>query len=177
MRLSTLIPLLLLHLPASIWSAEPPGYYAAAQGLSGPALRTALHNIIRHTQSLPYSAPAGTFDTSDALMVLDQAPSDSTRVILTYSGLTDLKTNFGLSSGWNREHTWPQSFGASSGLPRVDMHAMRAVDSSVNSSRGNLHFDDSDPLATGFASPAHAEAPAHLGTSTAGNRATVRRGI
>jgi len=73
LRLSTLIPLLLLHLPASIWSAEPPGYYAAAQGLSGPALRTALHNIIRHTQSLPYSAPAGTFDTSDALMVLDHS--------------------------------------------------------------------------------------------------------
>lgn len=73
MRLSTLIPLLLLHLSASIWSAEPPGYYAAAQGLSGPALRTALHNIIRHTQSLPYSAPAGTFDTSDALMVLDHS--------------------------------------------------------------------------------------------------------
>lgn len=159
MRPSTLIPLLLLHLSVPIWSAEPPGYYAAAQGLSGPALRAALHNIIRHTQSLPYSAPVGTFDTSDALMVLDQAPGDSSRVVLTYSGLTDLKTNFGLSTGWNREHAWPQSFGASSGLPRVDMHAMRAVDSSVNSSRGNLFYDDSDPLATGYASPAHVEAP------------------
>ncbi len=45
------------------------------------------------------------------------------------------------------------------GLPRVDMHAMRAVDSSVNSSRGNLFYDDSDPLATGYASPAHPETP------------------
>ncbi|MCM1034173.1 MAG: endonuclease [Paludibacter sp.] len=46
---------------------------------------------------------------------------------------------------WNREHTWPQSKGANSGIPMGhDMQSVRPTRTAVNSSRGNTAYGESN---------------------------------
>lgn len=91
-----------------------------------------------------------------ALTVTDEDPLNADNVILFYRGIT--KPKFANGSGsqstnqdnWNREHTWAKSHGfpSSSAYAYTDIHHLRPTDISVNSSRGNLDFDNSDaPLA------------------------------
>lgn len=45
---------------------------------------------------------------------------------------------------WNREHTWPQSKGADSGIPMGhDMQSVRPASTAVNSERGNTAYGES----------------------------------
>ena len=55
------------------------------------------------------------------------------------------------TAGWNAsprfstEHVWPQSMGATEGTPaRSDLHHLMPVQQSVNSSRGNVPFGETD---------------------------------
>jgi endonuclease I len=113
-------------------------YYAAAAGKTGPALRAALHRIIRNQATISYS------QVWTALQQTDQDPNNSSNVVLIYSGRSQSKsTNGGGADDWNREHTWPQShgdFGTANG-PGTDLHHLRPEDVSVNSTRGNKDFD------------------------------------
>lgn len=139
-------------------AAPPPGYYAPAAGKAGPELRQALHDIIRNHHILPYSSTS--LDTSDALKVLGQHPADTNSVLLVYSGSNALVSAFGTSTGWNREHLWPQSAGLDGIEPSYsDVHNLFACDANVNSSRGNKHYDTSDTNSPSYRFPAHAEAP------------------
>jgi len=139
-------------------AAPPPGYYDSALGKTGTELRQALHSLIRGHTVIPYSSLG--FDTSDALMVLDEDPANTNNVILTYSDRAELKITFGLPTGWNREHLWPNSYGIDSRMPAYsDLHNLRAADLNVNSARGNKLFDISntnDPL---YRLPGYLEAP------------------
>ncbi len=136
---------------------EPVDYYAAAAGKAGSELRAALHAIIRGHHVIPYSSSS--FDTSDALKVLDSDPANTNNVILIYSGLTASASTFG-DSGWNREHLWPQSYGLDGVEPSYsDLFNLRACDGNVNSSRGNKFFDWSDVNSPNYRFPAHTEAP------------------
>jgi len=66
----------------------------------------------------------------------------------------------GISGGWNREHSWPKSYGIDySGPDYSDLHALFAADWNVNSARSNRFFDDC-PVSAGCESPAHSEAAA-----------------
>jgi hypothetical protein len=58
-------------------AAPPAGYYNTAQGKTGQELRQALHVIIRGHTVIPYSSSS--FDTSDALKVLDEDSATMTR--------------------------------------------------------------------------------------------------
>ena len=153
----SLASLLLVALAAI--SAPPPGYYSAADGKTGPVLRAALHSIIRNHHSFPYSS-SSSFDTSDALKVLDEDPANTNNVILLYEQRSEPKSTFGLTTGWNREHQWCDSYGLDGREPSyTDLHNLRAEDANVNSSRGNKFYDVSDPASPGYRNPAHAEAP------------------
>jgi predicted extracellular nuclease/endonuclease I len=87
-----------------------------------------------------------------ALTVTDQDPLNSDNVILLYRGISKAKFSNGSGSqssnqdNWNREHVWAKSHGFSSNSARAysDIHHLRPTDISVNSSRGNLDFDNSD---------------------------------
>jgi endonuclease I len=140
--------------------ADPPsGYYATAEGKAGIELRQALHNIIRNHHVIPYSSTTK-LDTSDSLKVLDQNPTDTNCVIEIYSGSNDLASAFGLTTGWNREHQWCDSYGLDGVEPAYsDLHNLRAVDATVNSARGNKYYDFSDISDRNYKFPAHAEAP------------------
>jgi len=128
----------------------PPGYYNTAAGLSGEALQTALRGIISGHTVIPYTSSTVP-DTWAALKVLDEDPGDSTKIKLTYSGVSVLKSD----PGWNREHLWPQSRGiGDSGADYSDLFNLRPAYASVNSARSNKFFDESDPGDPGYQSPA-----------------------
>ncbi|MCA8961252.1 MAG: endonuclease [Planctomycetes bacterium] len=116
----------------------PTGYYDSALGLSGTALRDALHEIIDDHTVIPYDAVS--FDVHDALEILDEDPLDSDNVILIYSGNSVAKSTW---PDWNREHLWPVSLGSAEGTPAYsDLHHLFAADADVNSIRSNRYFDD-----------------------------------
>ena len=121
---------------------DPPAYeeyYISAEGKTGSSLKSALHNIIDDHQTLSYS------DVWEALRNTDEDPTNSNNVILLYSGRSQSKfTNSGGINDWNREHVWAKShgdFGTAQG-PGTDLHHLRPTDVTVNSSRGNLDFDN-----------------------------------
>lgn len=115
------------------------GYYAAAEGKTGAALRTALHDIISNQSVLTYD------QVWTALKDTDQDPNNTANVIELYSGRSIAKTLNGPDpDDWNREHVWPQSkggFGTTPG-PGTDVHALRPEDVTVNADRGSLDFDN-----------------------------------
>jgi predicted extracellular nuclease/endonuclease I len=114
-------------------------------------IRTNINEVIsaNHKQ-LTYS------EAWTALTVTDEDPLNADNVILFYRGIS--KSKFANGSGtqstnpdnWNREHVWAKSHGFKSydAFAYSDIHHLRPTDISVNSSRGNLDFDNSDgPLA------------------------------
>jgi endonuclease I len=154
---------LLLWLAFAALAQIPPGYYAGTESLSGLPLRLGLHAIVRGHKVIPYSS--GTrLDVSDALTVLDEDSQDTNRVRLLYGNTNTLKSNFGETTGWNREHSWPNSYGIDSEGPAYsDLHHLFACDANVNSSRGNKFYDRSWAGDGNLANPAHVEA---VGSST-----------
>ncbi|MGG4382972.1 endonuclease [Priestia megaterium] len=114
-------------------------YYRSAAGKTGNTLKTELHNIIDHHTELSYSA------VWEALKKTDEDPANANNVILLYTGRSQAKsTNGGRVDDWNREHVWAKShgdFGTAMG-PGTDLHHLRPTDVSVNSTRGNLDFDN-----------------------------------
>jgi endonuclease I len=121
-------------------------YYKNAIGKTGTSLKASLHTIIAPQTKISYSA------VWEALKVTDQDPSNTSNVILLYSGTSRSKTlNGGDVGDWNREHTWAQShggFGTSAG-PGTDLHHLRAADVQVNSIRGNKDFDNGGSAVSG----------------------------
>jgi endonuclease I len=122
--------------------SDPPAYeeyYSAADGKTGSALKTALHEIIDDHTTLSYS------EVWTALRNTDEDPANSNNVLLLYSGRSQSKTtNGGGVDDWNREHVWAKShgdFGTAQG-PGTDLHHLRPTDVTVNSTRGNLDFDN-----------------------------------
>jgi predicted extracellular nuclease/endonuclease I len=140
-----------------------PAYYesvmtevdASADGLF---IKMALTEVIsENVNSLTYT------QAWTVLTESDQDPVDSDNVILLYSGKSIPKNQN--ASGqfaneddfWNREHVWPNSHGFADDGDRnqppeleafSDVHHLRPTDRSINNSRGNLDFDESDgPLA------------------------------
>lgn len=115
-------------------------YYADAQGLQGQSLKSALNLIIRDHVKLSYA------NTWQALMQSEEDPNNSANLILFYSGRSvDKQFRSGLEDSpdaWNREHIWPKSHGfpSQSQHAYTDLHHLRAVDASINSSRSNTDF-------------------------------------
>jgi endonuclease I len=127
-----------LQSPETARAAEPDGYYDAAEGLTGAALKSALHDIIDGNTQLSYD------QVWDALKRTDEDPENTNNVIELYSRRSVPKSsNGGDPDDWNREHTWAKShgdFGTAAG-PGTDIHHLRPADVSVNADRGNLDFD------------------------------------
>ncbi|MBL0886246.1 endonuclease [Myceligenerans indicum] len=126
--------------------SEPAGYYDAADGLTGSALKSALHGIIDDHTEISYST------VWTALRETDEDPNNSGNVIELYSGRSISKYDNGGSVGdWNREHTWAKShgdFGTAAG-PGTDLHHLRPTDVQVNSTRSNKDFDEGGSSVSG----------------------------
>jgi endonuclease I len=135
--------------------APPPGYYAAAEGLTGVALESVL-KMIAATGHEPYAYNA----TLNPLRAIHEDPENPSSVITVYSGTSIAKNAVYFPDGgldatatWSREHLWPVSYGldpeninpggtnGDAGPDYTDLFNLRPAIHAVNSERGNLYFD------------------------------------
>jgi len=141
-----LLSLVVCFVAASVVGEAPDDYYDAAAGLSGGELRAALHEIINDHTKLPYTSSQT--DTWDVIHLADEAPGDASRILDLYRNRTFLKDDHWSSSnttGWNREHSWPKSYGFTDdgdcNYPYTDVHHLFATDPDYNEARGNIPYD------------------------------------
>ncbi|NNE43490.1 MAG: T9SS type A sorting domain-containing protein [Gemmatimonadetes bacterium] len=129
-------------------TAPPAGYYDPAEGLTGVALQSALHDIIDMHTVIPYSS------TWTSFMTTDDKPNG--KVWDMYSdipgGTPPYEYTFGVDqggvggmegTGYNREHSWPQSwFGGSVSPMDSDLFLLYPTDNYVNGQRGSFPFGE-----------------------------------
>jgi endonuclease I len=128
----------------------PSGYYDGAERLSGEALKSKLHKIIRNHKVYKYD------ELWNLLPETDRDPGNPNNLILLYTKRSqnisqrDRGTTFNyaahgytLIDSWNREHVWPKSHGFpnASDTAYTDLHHLRPADRSVNSARNTRSFD------------------------------------
>lgn len=156
MQLASVAPLALAHRPSSPMlgtdsaaathqrAASPDvasldGYYAAAQGKEGAELLRALHLIVRTGH-----VDRGYGQARDELFgdVADLDGDDRVEDLFTGESrgpITDRKNGF--DRGFNTEHTWPQSKGAT-GIAQSDLHHLHPADAVTNERRGSLPYGE-----------------------------------
>ncbi len=134
-------------------------YYDGVDTTDAMTLRTTLHDIIKVAESFDYTGPGNINDTWDILSQADEDPLTNVdpmvveNMIMVYKN-ESLPYFGGGNQAYNREHTWPQSRGFSSGdmgannAARTDAHHLMMSDAGYNSNRGNKYYDDCDASCT-----------------------------
>ena len=116
-------------------AAIPAGYYYAADGKSGAALKTALHEIVSSMHTLSYGSGEGA--TWEGFSRTDRRPDGS--VWDMYSGEVRYFDGFKAVEGMHIEHSFPKSWwGAYENNAYRDLHHLFPADGSANSSKNNL---------------------------------------
>ena len=137
--------LLMLAAVNSASAAIPSGYYDLVDTSNADTLRDSLHEIIDDHQRFPYTSSAT--DTWDILEEADEDPDNASNIIDIYKNESYSKEGGG-NSNYNREHTWPKSYGfpddGSTNYPYTDAHHLFLANSSYNSSRSNKPYADCD---------------------------------
>lgn len=138
-----LLILLLVSLFANIFAlssvrvdAATSYYSGISTTASGTTLKSALRSLIsKQTYTSTYD------DCKDPSIVKKtDGNSSNTKIVLFWSGL-NVAAAWDGGETWNREHVWPQSKGwfTTSGAGS-DLHHIRPVDKSVNSSHNNYPY-------------------------------------
>jgi endonuclease I len=119
----------------------PTGYYSTIDTSSSSALRSSLHSTIDDHQRYPYTS-SGT-DTWDILEAAQEHPNNSNLILDIYRN-EDYSKQGGGNSFYNREHSWPNSYGfpddGGGNYPYTDCHVLFLCDIGYNNSRGNKPF-------------------------------------
>ena len=104
------------------------GAYDAYNSELYKSLQTLMES--RHSYQTSYDA------TKNLYMYTDCQNGDTSKISSFYSGMI---MNSSWGSGWNREHTWPNSKGLG-GMDENDIMMLRPTSTSENSSRGNNSY-------------------------------------
>ncbi|WP_100914729.1 endonuclease [Pseudoalteromonas spongiae] len=130
----------------------PTGYYASTQGLTGFALKTELHNIIKNHNSRGYSAIWGFYDSASRdkyfendNTILDRYSENPTgQDSYNYIAVTNQCGSYNSEADcYNREHSFPKSwFGGKVEPMNSDIHHIFATDGYVNAKRGSYPFGE-----------------------------------
>lgn len=112
-------------------------YYKSVEGLQGKALVDGLHQIIYKHTDLGYDR------ARDVMFATVDDPNDNNVITSIYigrtvSGISNRRTAY--DKGFNTEHVWPQSMGASGWGAKADLHHLFPADINVNSGRSNFPF-------------------------------------
>jgi len=133
----------------------PTGYYNAAAGLTCAPLKTAINGIITsgHTQNNYGSLDDVQFLTTDdrlndagnATIVWDMYsdnPAGADPYTYTFSQFNIGTGADGEGNGWNKEHSFPQSWfgGGTSSFPGADLFHIYPTDMDINSLRSNFPY-------------------------------------
>ena len=139
----------------------PPGYYGLVDTTSAATLRATVHEVIDDHTRFPYTSSST--DTWDILEEADEDPSNTSNILDLYRN-TSLSKQGGGNSFYNREHSWPKSYGFPDNVvanyPYTDCHALFLCDSTYNSSRSNKPYR--------FCSPACSEKPTETNNGQGG---------
>ena len=109
-------------------------YYASiSPSLTGDALKSALHNLIKGHTEYTYNSTA----SNNIMMEADEDPNNSNNLIEIYTGDSE---NY-ISS---REHVWAKSHGdfGTSKPTGADLHNLKPSQKNVNSARGSKDYDN-----------------------------------
>lgn len=141
--------LLLLFFPLIFSAQIPVGYYNAANGLSGYALKTKLHELISaNTTSYNYAEVGSFYPQTDA----DKYYENDSTVLDIYSEKPNgpdaynynFTQNIGPSNmeglGWNKEHMMPQSTFYSDYPMYSDLFFLVPTDARINQLRSNYPY-------------------------------------
>lgn len=137
--------LYLMIVSSIVFAQIPPGYYNTAQGLTGNALKTALHNIIDNHTQVSYNGLWNAYKKTDIKPngkvwdMYSDIPSGTPPYQFTF--VTDQCGNYAVEGDcYNREHSWPQSWFNSLTGPVSDLFHVYPTDGKVNGERGNLPY-------------------------------------
>lgn len=108
--------------------------YDGFEALEGAALKNALSALVKGHHRLGYDR------ARDALFRMRPFLGADGKVECNYTGRRVSPNGTRNPAGFNTEHTWPQSLGASHEPARSDLHHLFAVDDHANRVRGNLPF-------------------------------------
>jgi len=144
-------------------SASDPysGYYDPVAGLSGTALKTALHTLIATNTNSDYSgSKLYLYQTADNV-------NGTVRCVYTGQDFTINSTYDGATNP-NTEHTFAQSwFGTTdASIKKADIHHLFATNSTVNSTRSNYPFDNVTNIT--YTSPSYNGYVSYKGTNASG---------
>ncbi|MBL8749016.1 MAG: endonuclease [Planctomycetes bacterium] len=130
-----------LAVPALLPCQGPPGYYASVNATNPTSLRATLHAVIDDHTKITYTG-SGT-DTWTVLELADQNPANSSQILDLYKN-TGFAKQGGGNSFYNREHSWPNSYGfpndGAANYPYTDCHHLFLCDIAYNADRANLPF-------------------------------------
>jgi endonuclease I len=118
----------------------PADYYQAAEGQQGQALLGTLADVVSKHKDLGY-------DRARDLMFQDVDDTDGDNVVecdytgKTLSNIVGKDSAYKGGKGFNAEHTWPQSKGAT-GAAKADLHHLFPTDCNANSRRGSFPFGE-----------------------------------
>ncbi|MCP5020767.1 MAG: hypothetical protein GY930_03230 [bacterium] len=134
----------LLLLTSTVFAqGPPPGFYNSVDDTNATTLRSTLHEVVDDHQRFSYTS--GSTDTWDILKIAQEDPNNSSRFIDVYRHRSFSKSG----GGFNREHTWPKSFGfpddGSDNYPYTDCHMLWLCDSGYNTARSNRPFRNCSP--------------------------------
>lgn len=125
----------------------PVGYYNSAQGLTGNALKIALHNIIKNHTQISYNGLWTAYQKTDKKAngkvwdIYSDVPSGTPPYQFTF--ITDQCGNYAVEGDcYNREHSWPQSWFNSVTGPVSDLFHIYPTDGKVNGERSNYPYGD-----------------------------------
>ncbi|MGB0330518.1 MAG: endonuclease I family protein [Planctomycetota bacterium] len=119
----------------------PPGYYSTVDTTTAASLRSTLHAVIDDHTRYPYTS--GSTDTWDILGLAQRDPANASRILDVYRNRSFVRQSGG-NSFYNREHSWPTSYGfpsnGSGNMPFTDCHMLFLCDDGYNASRSNKPF-------------------------------------
>ena len=108
--------------------------YDDVEDLDGAALKNALHDLVKDHKKLGYDRARDVLFSSPAFRRKDG------KIECNYTGRLVAPDGTRTPSGFNTEHTWPQSKGAMYEPAKSDLHHLFAVDAIANGSRSNFPF-------------------------------------
>lgn len=139
--------LLVLVIASVAINAQPQGYYNGTEGLTGNALKTALHNIIKSDNHTSYSGLWSAYQQTDKKPngkvwdIYSDIPNGTPPYQFTFG--SDQCGNYsGEGDCYNREHLWAQSWTNNDSDEKTDLHHVYPTDGYVNNRRSNYAFGE-----------------------------------
>ncbi|NIK72839.1 endonuclease I [Thermonema lapsum] len=131
----------------SVAGAQPANYYSSAEGKTGYALKTALHNIIKNHQVQSYSSLWNHFQSTDKKPngkvwdMYSDVPGGTPAY--EYSFGSDQCGSYSKEGDcYNREHSFPKSWFNNASPMYSDLFHLYPTDGYVNQKRGNYPFGE-----------------------------------